>query len=432
MLPDSLFQRTLVDLHRLVAIPSVSADGPDAPALRASAEAVRAALSDAGAQARVLDDGPWAPAVLGRVAGPPGAPRVLLYAHHDVQPAGDVGSWTSPPFAAVERDGRLYGRGAADNGSGLAVHLAALRALAARPPVELIVLVEGEEEVGSPHIEELLAAHGDELRADVVVIVDGASAAVGQPSITISTRGMMECDVTVRTLARPGHSGLFGGAVPDALTALVRLLATLHGPDGRLAVDGLERGPEPVPALRPEAVRADAALLDGVELIGGRSLEAALWQAPSATPIAIDAPRFDEARNALEPVARARLNVRLAPHDDPARAASAIRAHLERHVEWGAHIEVETRNATGGWAAPGGGRAIAAARAACAAAWGSAPVELGLGGSLPLLRLLAGHMPDAEIVLLGIQDPGSSVHGVDESVSVADLEKACAAEIDLL
>ena len=241
-------------LAGLVAMPSVAGRDPDA--LRACADAVADLLRDAGApQVELLEVDGAPPAVWAEVPGPAGAPTVLLYTHYDVQPVGDLDRWSSPPFEPTVRDGRMYGRGAADNKGAAVVHAEVVRAWLAcadGPPVTLRVLVEGEEELGSPHLEGLLAAHGDRLVCDVAVVPDAANWGRGWPALTTSVRGLADATVTVRTLDRPLHSGVWGGAAPDAVMVLARLLARLHDDDGRLAVPGVWDGVTP-PSERQRA-----------------------------------------------------------------------------------------------------------------------------------------------------------------------------------
>ena len=328
---------TRSDLERLIRIPSVSADPAAAPQLRASADEVAALLRGAGLPSvEILEVEGGQPAVLGRRPGPPGAPTVLLYAHHDVQPTGDPAGWDSDPFEPAERDGRLYGRGAADDKAGIAAHLAALRAHGDQLPLGVTVLVEGEEEIGSPTLDEFLGQYRDRLRADAVVFADAANWTVDVPSLTTSLRGMAPVIVEVRVLEHGVHSGLFGGPVPDALTALCRLLATLHDDRGDVAVAGLARGTVPAstgPAstgdpldLTEAQLRADAAVLDGVQLIGTGGLTERLWARPAITVIGIDAPSVAAASNTLLPAARAKVSMRLAPaRTSPARARRSSR-----------------------------------------------------------------------------------------------------------
>jgi acetylornithine deacetylase/succinyl-diaminopimelate desuccinylase-like protein len=425
------------DLERLVRIPSVSADPDAAPRLWASASEVAGLLRGAGLpEVDVVTAGDSRPAVLGSRPGPPGAPHVLLYAHHDVQPPGDPAGWDSDPFEPAERDGRLYGRGTADDKAGVAVHLAALRAhLGAFPeglPVGVTVLVEGEEEVGSPALRDFLAAYAERLRADVVVFADAGNWSLDVPALTTTLRGGANLVVEVRTLDHGLHSGMFGGAVPDALTALCRLLATLHDENGDVAVPGLVRGTAASPDLDSEQLRAEAGLLDGVRLTGTGRLADRLSAAPALAVIGIDAPSVAGASNTLVPVARAKVSLRVAPGDNAGAARDALAAHLRDHAPWGAQVRVEAAGAAAPFTARTGGRAYQYARSALEAAWGTAAVDAGAGGSIPFVTAYAGLFPDAEILITGVEDPDTRAHGANESLHLATFERACLAEALLL
>ena len=350
------------DLERLVRIGSVSADPGAAPQLRASAAEIATLLRAAGLpEVDVLGVEGGQPAVLGHRPGPPGAPTVLLYAHHDVQPPGDRAGWDSDPFEPAVRDGRLYGRGAADDKAGIAVHLAALRAHGGALPVGVSVLVEGEEEIGSPSLPRFLAEYSGRIPADVVVLADSANWAADVPALTTSLRGGANVTVQVRALRHGVHSGLYGGAVPDALTALCRLLATLHDERGDVAVTGLARGTAEPLGLTEERLRADAGLLDGVALIGSGDLTERLWAHPAIAVIGIDAPPVDGAANTLVPAARAKVSLRVAPGDDAVRARAALASHLRAHAPWGVQVTVQPGATVAPYAARAGGRAYRAA-----------------------------------------------------------------------
>jgi len=421
------------DLERLVRIPSVSADPAAAPHLRASAREVAAMLRRAGLpDVEVLTVEGGRPAVLGRRRGPPGAPTVLLYAHHDVQPAGDPAAWDSDPFEPAERDGRLYGRGAADDKAGIAVHLAALRAHGDRLPVGVTVLVEGEEEIGSPALPHLLDAYRDRITADVLVLADSANWTTGVPALTTSLRGGANVTVEVRALRHGVHSGAYGGPVPDALTALCRLLATLHDERGDVAVAGLVRGSADPLDLTEEQLRADAGLLDGVWLIGTGGLTERLWARPAIAVIGIDAPSAAAASNTLIPAARATVSMRVAPGDDITRARAALVSHLESHAPWGVRVTVETGGTVDPYTARAGGPAYRAAHAALTDAWGTPAVDIGTGGSIAFVTAFAEFLPGAEILITGVEDPDTRAHGANESLHLAVFERACLAETLLL
>jgi acetylornithine deacetylase/succinyl-diaminopimelate desuccinylase-like protein len=419
-------------LERLVRIPSVSADATVLPHVEDCASEVARQLDESGLpEVEVLRAEGGLPAVLGRRPGPPGAPQVLLYAHHDVQPAGDASTWQSDPFEPVERDGRLYGRGAADDKAGIAVHCAALRTLADDVGVGVTVLVEGEEEIGSPTLPALLAEHGDRLAADVLVLADSTNWRVGVPALTTSLRGGVSVLVEVATLRHAVHSGVYGGPVPDALMALARLLATLHDERGDVAVQGLARRVADPLDLTEDRLRADAGMLDGVELIGSGSLTSRLWTAPALSVVGIDAPGIDVGV-ALVPSASARLALRIAPGDDAGGARDALVRHLETHAPWGARVRVTAGRPVSPYSATTTGPAYAAARRAFAEAWGVPPVEIGVGGSIGFLAPVAGAFPDAEVLITGVEDPDTRAHAPDESLHLGDFERACLAEALLL
>jgi len=421
------------DLERLVRIPSVSAD-PDATAqVWASATATAGLLREAGLpEVDVVTAGNSRPAVLGRRPGPPGAPTVLLYAHHDVQPPGEAADWDSDPFEPSERDGRLYGRGTADDKAGVAVHLAALRAHGDRLPVGVAVLVEGEEEVGSPALSGFLSAFRDSLQADVVVFADGGNWTTDVPALTTSLRGGANVVVEVRTLGHGVHSGMYGGPVPDALTALCRTLASLHDEHGDVAVPGLTHGDADPLDLTEAHFRAEAGVLDGVRLTGTGGLTARLWAGPAIAVTGIDAPSVAAASNTLVPVARAKVSMRVAPGDDAAAARDALVAHLEAHAPWGAEVSVQPGALAAPFTARSAERAYRCARSALNEAWGRAAVDAGSGGSIPFVTAYAGLFPDAEILITGVADPGARAHGSNESLHLATFERACLAEALLL
>jgi acetylornithine deacetylase/succinyl-diaminopimelate desuccinylase-like protein len=421
------------DLERLVRIPSVSADPAAAPHLRASADAVADLLSRAGLpEVEVLTVPQGQPAVVARRPAPPGAPTVLLYAHHDVQPPGDPASWDTEPFQPTERHGRLYGRGTADDKAGVAVHLAALRAHGDRLPVGVTVLVEGEEEIGSPTLAEFLDAYRERLAADVVVFADGANWTADVPALTTTLRGGTSVEVAVRTLHHGVHSGQYGGPVPDALTALCRLLATLHDERGDVAVPGLVRGTADPLDLTEAQFRADAGVVPGVRLTGTGGLTDRLWAGPAVAVIGLDAPAVQAASNTLIPVARAKVSMRVAPGDDAARARDALTEHLRAHAPWGAQVTVHPGAAAAPYAAHAGGPGYLAAREALTEAWGTPALDIGAGGSIPFVTGYAQVFPAAEIFVTGVEDPDTRAHGANESLHLAMFGRACLAETLLL
>ncbi|HPF82372.1 M20/M25/M40 family metallo-hydrolase, partial [Nostocoides australiense] len=418
-------------LEALTRIPSVSLDAFDQAEVERSAEATAALFTAEGFDAEIVRAG-GRPAVIARKEGPAGAPTVLLYAHHDVQPPGSEELWESSPFEPTERDGRLYGRGAADDKAGIMAHLAAVRAHGDDLPVTVVVFVEGEEEIGSESLPATLAAYGDRLQADAIVLADSTNWAIGEPALTTTLRGLIRAVVTVSTLSHGIHSGMFGGAVPDALTALIKLLATLHTDDGEVAVTGLAADSASELPYDEPRLRAESGLLDGVELIGRGPLLERIWAKPSLTTIGIDAPTVDTASNTLVPSARAKISMRIAPSQEPMEAFEILKDFLLDRAPWGAHVEVALDDQGAGFAADATGPMYDAARAAFADAWGHPPVDIGVGGSIPFVAAFAERFPDAALLVTGVEDPDTRAHGANESLHLGEFEKVCLAEAALL
>jgi acetylornithine deacetylase/succinyl-diaminopimelate desuccinylase-like protein len=421
------------DLERLVRIPGIAFEGFDHAPVEQSALAVAELLRGTGLPEVTIVRAGGQPAVIGRRPAPPGAPTVLLYAHHDVQPVGDLALWRSDPFEPVERDGRLYGRGAADDKAGVLAHVAALRAYGDALPVGVVVFVEGEEEFGSESLEDLLRTYRDEIRSDVIVIADSGNWDIGVPALTTSLRGIVNCFVEVRTLRAAVHSGMFSGAVPDAITTLCRVLATLHDEAGDVAVPGLVRR-EAAPLDYPEdRFRAEAGMLDSVQLIGTGRIVDRLWAKPSVAVLGIDCPTTQEAPNALVPVARAKVSVRIAPGDDPKAVFEALRAHLEAGTPWGAELTVTWQQDGAPCVIDASGPGYDAARAAFRSAWdGVEPVDIGVGGSIPFIATFQDMFPDATVLVTGVEDPHGQAHGPNESLHLGEFARACLAEALLL
>jgi acetylornithine deacetylase/succinyl-diaminopimelate desuccinylase-like protein len=416
------------DLERLIRIPGVAFDGFDHAHVERSAEVTAGLLRSCGLQVRIARAG-GQPAVIGRRPAPPGAPTVLLYAHHDVQPAGDLALWNSDPFEPVERDGRLYGRGAADDKAGVLAHVAALRALGNDLPVGVVVFVEGEEEYGSDSLDRLLEDNPDWLRGDVIIIADSDNWDIGRPALTTSLRGTVSCLAEVRTV----RGGMVGGPAADALTVLVRLLASLHADDGEVAVAGLAGRDTSTLDYPEDHLRRQAGILDGVRLIGSGRLADRLWNKPAIAVLGIDAPPTGDASGAPVSRAKAKISVRLAPGDNPADAYAAIRAHLRRNVPRGARLQVTLESGGAPCDIDASGPAYDAARAAITAAWdGTAPVDIGIGGSIPFVATFQKRFPDAALLVTGIEDPYCAAHGPNESLHLADFTRTCLAEALLL
>ncbi|PWB96576.1 dipeptidase [Homoserinimonas hongtaonis] len=434
----------IADLTGLVRIPSVSWPAFDPAFVSQSADAVAEHLRDLGVfDSVVVSSAPIGdgeahgkPAVLATRAAKAGAPTVLLYAHHDVQPPGDDADWDSPPFEPALRGERLYGRGTADDKAGVIAHVAAIRALfeALDNDVDLgiAVFIEGEEESGSPSFANFLAQHRAELAADVIVVADSDNWNVTTPSLTVSLRGNVAAVLEVRTLEHASHSGMFGGAVPDAMMALTRLLSSFHTDDGSVAVDGLTTHPMETPEYSEETLRRDAGLLDGVRPVGSGSILSRLWAGPAITITGIDAPTVANASNTLTPMARARVSVRVAPGQDAGEAYAAIERHIRDNTPFGARVtlsDVEVGNPflvdTEGWA-------VAEATRAMEDAWGTPAVLAGIGGSIPFIADLVEVFPQAQILVTGVEDPDTRAHSPNESLHLGVFERAILTEALLL
>ena len=424
-----LMPRIQGDLERLVRIPSVGFAGHDPANVRDSAIATMEILSTAGVQdLRLIELDGGHPAVFGEIPAPEGAPTVLLYAHHDVQPEGPVDEWTSPPYEPEIRDGRLYGRGVVDDKSGIVMHAAAVAAFEGRPPVGVKVLVEGEEECSTEHLDFLIREHADLLAADVAIVADAGMYRSGTPGLTISIRGVVSCIVEIRTVDKALHSGEFGGPIPDAIMSLARIITRLHTDDGEVAVAGLMRSPGPGPEVEQATLWSDAGVRPGVERLGSGPLADQMLRGPSISVVGIDAPTIRESSFQIVPVARAKVTMRLHPSEDPERALALLIDHIRGSVPWGVEVDIQPDDVARGFESPTGGPFFAAHARAMSEAWGTEPVAMGMGGSVPLVPIMADTFPGIEILMTGPGDERAGAHSVDESLDLAELERACLAE----
>ncbi|GAA2654996.1 MULTISPECIES: dipeptidase [Streptomyces] len=423
-----LMPRAQSDLADLVAIPSIADPRSYPPEdCRRAAEWVRDAFAEVGFRdLRLAETSDGSLAVLGERPGPAGAPTVLLYSHYDVQPPMDEAAWDSPPFTLTEREGRWYGRGAADCKGNILTQLTALRAWGEDVPVHLKLVCEGSEEQGTGGLEDYLHDHPEELRADVVLVCDTGNATAGVPSVTVGLRGVTEVVVRVNTLASAAHSGMFGGAAPDALAALIHMLATLRDDKGQTAVRGLDQeGSWPGRDYPVEQFRRDARVLEGVGLFGAGDAGVAdlLWARPALTVLGIDCPPVVGSAAAVQPAAAARLSLRVPPGTDPVRAQDALVGHLEQVAPWGVRLEIERGPANSPFLAATGGPAYTALADAMQEAFGHELALLGGGGSIPLCNALAEQFPKAEIMLLGVEEPASLIHAPNESVDPGEISR---------
>lgn len=430
----TLMPRAKAELTELVAFRSV-ADFDQFPRSESEAAAdwITAALRAEGFEdVAVLETPDGTQSVYGHLRGPEGARTVLLYAHYDVQPPLDESGWTTPPFELTERDGRWYGRGTADCKGGFIMHLLALRALKANGgvPVHVKVIVEGSEEQGTGGLERYAEQHPELLTADAIVIGDSGNFRVGLPTATSTLRGMTMLRVRIDTLEGNLHSGQFGGAAPDALGALIRVLDSLRAEDGSTTVDGLT-GDERWQGLQydEEQFRRDAKVLDGVELIGSGTVADRIWARPAVTVLGIDCPPVVGATPSVQAGARALISLRVPPGVDAAEATKLLQAHLEAHTPWGARVSTEQIGQGQPFSADTSSPAYAAMADAMAVAYPGQEMQYaGQGGSIPLCNTLAALYPAAEILLIGLSEPEAQIHAVDESVSPEELERLSVAE----
>ncbi len=438
---DEHFDRYVEILSGLTRIPSVSADPERKGEMRRSAEAVRDAMAAAGLErCEVIDLAGAHPYAYGEWLKAPGKPTLLLYAHHDVQPPGRPDHWKSPPWEPTLRpDGRLYARGIVDDKAGIVTHLAAVEAwlrTTGSLPVNVKLIVEGEEEIGSDHLEEFLKTHKDKLRADVIVLTDTANLDQGIPSLTYRLRGILNMEVEIAGLDHPLHSGMWGGPIPDPVQAMAKVLGSLIGDDGRIAVPGIYDDVRPLSAVEKSAIeklpfdeahfRSDAGVLDGVKLAGERGYTPyeQMWARPNVTVIALEASPIKGSSNQLVPSARARVSVRLVPDMQPEKVARLVSEHIKRVVPWGMQVKIKNEGGAPGWICVPEGPAFDAAKRALAKGFGRDVALIGAGGSIPFVGPFAAAFGGAPALLVGLEDPICNAHSENESLNLVDWRKA--------
>ncbi|WP_417511292.1 dipeptidase [Microbacterium sp.] len=434
----------LSDLGDLVRIPGIAWPSFDQTQLERSAERVAELARETGVfdEVRVLraavpgTDEMGQPAVLATRAARNGKPTILLYAHHDVQPPGDDALWETSPFEPTVRDGRLYGRGAADDKAGIMSHIASLRAvrevLGGDFDLGVSMFIEGEEEYGSRSFTQFLSDNADALRADAIVVADSGNWDSTTPGLTVSLRGNARFTLTVRTLDHASHSGMFGGAVPDAMMATVRLLSTLWDADGAVAVAGLTERDAPTPEYGEATLRDETGLLPGVTPIGRDSILSRIWNKPSVTVIGIDATSVEAASNTLLPEVSVVISARVAPGQSGEEAYAALEKHLRENEPFGAQLTFSDVDLGNGFLVDTSGWAVSMARQAMADGYGAEPVDLGVGGSIPFIADLVREFPEAQILVTGVEDPYSRAHSPNESLHLETFRHAVLTEALML
>ncbi|MEU4015436.1 dipeptidase [Microbacterium sp. NPDC028030] len=434
----------LSDLGHLVRIPGMAWPAFDQTQLERSAERVAALATETGVfdDVRVLraaipgTDEHGQPAVLATRAARNGKPTILLYAHHDVQPPGDDALWETPPFEPTVRDGRLYGRGAADDKAGIMAHIASIRAvsevLGDDLDLGIAMFIEGEEEYGSRSFAQFLSDNKEALRADAIVVADSGNWDSVTPGLTVSLRGNARFTMRVRTLDHASHSGMFGGAVPDAMMATVTLLSTLWNADGSVAVEGMTERDASTPEYSEATLRDEAGLLPGTTPIGSGTILSRIWNKPSVTVIGIDATSVGAASNTLLPEVSVVISARVAPGQTGQEAYQALEAHLRAHAPFGADLTFSDVDLGDGFLVDTSGWAVTLTRDAMRDGYGVPSIDLGVGGSIPFIADLVREFPTAQILVTGVEDPHSRAHSPNESLHLDTFRHAVASEALLL
>jgi len=440
--------KELDQLKKLVKIPSVSLDGFDPKDLRLSAEATAEVLRESGLEhVELLDMGAGVhPYVYAEWIHKPDAPTLLLYAHHDVQPPGREEKWKSNPFQPVERDGRLYGRGTADDKAGIMAHAGAIAAYLktmGELPVNVKVLIEGEEEIGSHNLGDFVRQHKEKLKADGIIVTDCANVDSGIPSITTALRGMVAIDVEVESLTHPVHSGLWGGILPDPVWALSKILASLTDDMGEIAIEGLKDTVRPLTEYEKRAygnvkmeniARTATGLLKGLPFaVPEKEFAERLWRKPALSINAVQSGSRKLVSNIIQDSAWARVSIRIVPDMTPQDVANKMKQHMERACPPGFKLSLSVETASDWWAIDDP-RAEVYQIAARSLEKGYAHTAqfIGCGASIPFVDPLCREFGGIPAILVGVEDPYTNAHSENESLLLTDFKKSILGQIHML
>ena len=415
-------KNTIEILSELVAIESISSDQNHQEDVMKSAEYVEKLFLELGLETKVATSGNSRPAVLAKTAIDPEKKTVLLYAHHDVQPVGDIDKWKTEPFTPQIIDGRLYGRGSGDNKAGVVTHYEVVKALKDNLPVNIKVFIEGEEEIGSPCMAEFLDEYQDDLEADVIIIADSGNIKIGTPTVTTSLRGLVDGVIVVEQPMRAVHSGLGGGVVPDAFMVLSKIIASFHNEKGELQIEGLTPSDMEVLELEEKDIKEIFGSAD-INLFELDSISKRLWLEPALSILAIDAPSTDEAVNLLIPNAKAKVSLRLPPTENPEHAMKMLEEHIRKNIPWGAKVRFEPEAMCSGIVADPNKEFTKTLVKNFEEVWDNNAAYMGVGGSIPFANDFVEKFPNAELVLVGAADEEmGNAHAPNESVQIEDIE----------
>ena len=415
-------KNTIEILSELVAIESISSDQNHQEDVMKSAEYVEKLFLELGLETKIATSGNSRPAVLAKTAIDPQKKTVLLYAHHDVQPVGDIDKWKTEPFTPQIIDGRLYGRGSGDNKAGVVTHYEVVKALKDNPPVNIKVFIEGEEEIGSPCMAEFLDEYQDDLEADVIIIADSGNIKIGTPTVTTSLRGLVDGVIVVEQPMRAVHSGLGGGVVPDAFMVLSKIIASFQNEKGELQIEGLTPRDMEVLELEEKDIKEIFGSED-INLFELDSISKRLWLEPALSILAIDAPSTDEAVNLLIPNAKAKVSLRLPPTENPEHAMKMLEEHIMKNIPWGAKVSFEPEAMGSGIVADPNKEFTKTLVKNFEEVWDNNAAYMGVGGSIPFANDFVEKFPNAELVLVGAADEEmGNAHAPNESVQIEDIE----------